>query len=284
MRNQLSEILTDHIPTKDLEGVVDQILDALDTPQKETKMVKFATPTVTLLGHTTLAVEADQHDWDSAATVDRPLALEETLDRFMEQDPTSTHGESLVEFAGRACYQSFHKPNPATRSNRDYITRTVFEQGHGSISEHAVATLYLTGVSRACTHEIVRHRHLSPSQLSQRFVDEGDARFVIPPALRDNDEAVAVLREQLHDTLATYSELVDTLKSSGLSRKQIREAARAVLPNCTETRIVLTGNMRAWRHFIELRTADGADAEIQEVARLVQKQLHKICPTLIPIS
>jgi len=74
-------------------------------------------------------------------------------------------GEALVEFAGRACYQSFHKPNPKTASNEGYLAH-ILETGHGSVLEHASVSIYITGVSRSFTHELIRHRHFSFSELS----------------------------------------------------------------------------------------------------------------------
>ena len=156
--------------------------------------------------------------------------------------------QQLVEFAGRACYQSFHKPNPKTARNADYISRTLHGQAHWSIAEHATATFYLTGVSRALLAEITRHRHLSFSVLSQRFVDEEDANIVVPPAVRSAKEineayydeelgggvigATENLKVMANLAIATYAGLVEELQETeGLPRKQAREAARAVLPN-----------------------------------------------------
>lgn len=126
------------------------------------------------------------------------------------------------------------------------------------------------------THELIRHRHLSFSQLSQRFVDETLAEFVMPPAL-DNDEDRHWLSE-VHIALETYHAIAKRLQDKGLTRKQAREAARAVLPNATETRIVVTGNMRAWREFIAKRNTPAADAEIRELAREIQRQLTELAP------
>src|SRR5690625_1786778 len=104
----------------------------------------------------------------------------------------------LSEWAGRSCYQSWDKPNPATRANKDYHANTL-AQGHFSIYEHAVVTFYVTGVSRALTHELIRHRHLSYSQLSQRFVNEGrEDNLVLPPAAHDDPVATA-LHAEGHD-------------------------------------------------------------------------------------
>ena len=218
---------------------------------------------------------------------------------WMEVQKASTDEETLTTFAGRACYQSFHRPNPATADDGDYLRRTVFEQGHGSIAEHASATFYITGVSRAFTHELIRHRHLSYSQLSQRFVDEGEANIVLPPAIRDMDETLKVpgasifdlvtMKETLESVIDTagelsaedYGVLVGGLSETGLARKQAREAARAVLPNMVETRIVVTGNLRAWKQVIDRRTAPDADKEMQEVMGMVRDELAKhVSPVL----
>lgn len=211
------------------------------------------------------------------------------LDYHLSWGTTEQDAEHLVEAAGRSCYQSFHRPSPATADTGNYLRRTVFEQGHGSITEHAVVTFYLQGVSRSLTHELVRHRHLSYSQLSQRFVDEADAAMVVPPAIRDLEgeaatRALRALRSMARDGLAVYKGLVGELTDAGLPRKQAREAARAVLPNCTETKIVVTGNLRAWAEFIDRRAAPDADAEIQAVAREIRRQLHEhVSPNLFPI-
>ena len=91
-------------------------------------------------------------------------------------------GSALAEFAGRACYSSWDKPNPATATNAGYLGH-ILEVGHESVLEHGSATFFIEGVSRSFSHEFIRHRHLSPSQLSQRFVDSSGVQFVVPPAI-----------------------------------------------------------------------------------------------------
>src|SRR5699024_1940335 len=170
-----------------------------------------------------------------------------------------TDAETLVTFAGRSCYESWHRPRPETYHDRDYIDRTIFEQQHGSILEHATATLYFTGVSRAFLTELTRHRHLSFSVRSQRFVNESGANIVLPPALRNLEEDpggfVDLVEHQADGCAFIYGELVYALEDSGVKRKQAREAARSILPNMTETKMVVTGNLRAWLQVIERRTA-----------------------------
>lgn len=187
--------------------------------------------------------------------------------------------DGLAEFAGRACYQSWTKPNPATAGSEGYHANTL-GQGHFSIYEHASMTLYVEGVSRALTHELIRHRHLSYSQLSQRFVaeDKRDDSYVIPPALRDDIEGERLLAEAYEEAQAYYRALVEHLLGKGLPRKQAREAARAVLPNMQETKIVVTGNVRAWRDFLGKRLDPAADAEIREFAYEVLAILRDLAP------
>lgn len=205
-----------------------------------------------------------------------------TIEKLMEVGEVSRAAEDLSEFAGRACYQSFHKPNPATSDPRDYI-RNIIAQGHESVLEHGSVSFYITGVSRSFTHELIRHRHLSFSQYSQRFVDESVSEFVIPPALADlpeNSPAIQAYKQAVFTAQDAYSDIVSELKEQGLERKQAREAARAVLPNCQETRIVVTGNHRAWREFLWKRLAPGADQEIRRVAEMLLHKLYMVAPSM----
>ena len=238
-------------------------------------MTTIVEPRVELIAHTAIVPDA--------------------IEQRMEIQEGSTDAETLTVYAGRSCYESWSRPNEKTRQDGDYLKRTLFEQGHMSILEHASATFYITGVSRALLAEITRHRHLSFSVMSQRFVSEEDANIVIPPAIRDAKEinethydeelggevigATDNLKVMANLAIATYAGLVEELQEvEGLSRKQAREAARAVLPNMIETRIVVTGNLRAWHEVIARRTAPDADAEFQQVAGMIRDELQKLAP------
>jgi thymidylate synthase (FAD) len=199
-------------------------------------------------------------------------------------------GQALAEFAGRACYQSWKKPNPATATNAGYL-RHILEVGHLSVLEHGTVSFYLTGMSRSLTHELIRHRHFSYSQLSQRYVPENESQIVVPPGIEDDEELRRILVEAADASRATYSELLDKLeakfavgqpneKVNVLRRKQARQAARAVLPNATETRIVVTGNYRAWRHFIAMRASEHADIEIRRLAIACLRLLVGVAPAV----
>jgi thymidylate synthase (FAD) len=192
----------------------------------------------------------------------------------------STDGERLAEFAGRLCYMS--QKNPANRTTREYL-ENIKKQGHGSVLEHANYSLLLEGVSRSLTHELVRHRAgFAYSQLSQRYVDESHAAFVIPPAIIGDEALVAAWKAQIESAQATYIALVEKLMTRYAwvddkihRRKMAREAARGVLPNSTETKIVVTGNARAWRTMLELRSSEGAEFEIRRMAIAVLRVLQQ---------
>ncbi|RAU91490.1 FAD-dependent thymidylate synthase [Mycolicibacter senuensis] len=193
-------------------------------------------------------------------------------------------GQALVEFAGRACYQSWSKPNPRTATNAAYL-KHIIDVGHFSVLEHAGVSFYITGISRSATHELIRHRHFSFSQLSQRYVPEPDSRIVVPPGMDDDPELQQILAEAADASRAAYAELLARLEAkfadqpnAVLRRKQARQAARAVLPNATETRIVVTGNYRAWRHFIAMRASEHADVEIRRLAVECLRQLIGLAP------
>ena len=197
---------------------------------------------------------------------------------------------AIVEISARLCYMSFGR---GRKDITDFIDN-LLSKGDGSVFEHVNYGFVFTGVSRALTHELVRHRAgFAYSQRSQRFVDESSGRYVLPPALYEERGATQKAREILTEALATatskYEDLVIALEETLTEdifpdwrdrRKAIRQAARAVLPNATETKIFVTANVRAWRHFIQMRGASYADWEIRKIALMVLKILEKEAPLL----
>jgi thymidylate synthase (FAD) len=198
---------------------------------------------------------------------------------------TEEAGEKLIEVAGRVCYMSFSRPRPG--GNKAYIGH-LLEVGHGSVLEHSVFNLIISGVSRSFTHELIRHRAgFGYSQLSQRFVDESECAFVEPEAIAEDPELHRVWLEAVQASQRAYRTLADGLAArfshlddKTLRRKKAREAARSVLPNATETKIFVTANARALRHFIEMRGDPAADVEIRKVAVAVLKLLRVESPNL----
>jgi thymidylate synthase (FAD) len=197
---------------------------------------------------------------------------------------TATPAERLVEFAGRVCYMSFGS-RQSSKTTTEYI-HSLIRNGHDSVLEHATWTIALHGVSRAFTHQLVRHRvGFAFSQLSQQYHDESDARFVRPAGIDQVPEAAAAWDKAVRDNQITYRKILKTLAAAdraapSTARREatraLRSAARSVLPNATETAIVMTANARALRHFFKVRGSIIGDAEMRCVAaallRLVQPE------------
>lgn len=229
-------------------------------------MIDFVEPEVRLIGHTQLSDDL------------MPGGVMSNLK--MDRQDGATDAETVIEYAGRSCYRSFHRPNPATHKVSDYLERTLFDQKHFSIAEHVQITVEVTGVSRAWTHEMVRHRAFKFSQESQRFIDMENFEVVLPPALRDNWVLVDEVEEAMNGVAEAYGRIVHDLLSRGKTRKQAREAARAILPNATATGIVISGDIRSWIFMLDRRLRPDADAEFQEVAKLMLEAITPVAPSI----
>lgn len=193
----------------------------------------------------------------------------------------SSFGDRITEIAGRLCYMSFDKRRPG--GNKAYLKR-IKESGHGSVMEHWVCALLIEDVSRSLSHELIRHRAgMSYSQLSQRFV-HSRIEFVIPPAYLNRHLMIESFKDDCREALSKYREWIQWLESEGkLSTKRVREAARSILPNATATKLVATGNTRAWRNFLEQRCQFGDHGADLEIARLA-KTIYDVLITLAPES
>ncbi|HEX2093597.1 MAG TPA: FAD-dependent thymidylate synthase [Longimicrobiaceae bacterium] len=217
-------------------------------------------------------------------------------DHIRWRSDSEVAGEVVAEFAGRLCYLSFgqdagleggHRTIPGRTTNESYLAN-ILKTKHGSVLEHAVWTFLFEGVSRSLTHELIRHRAgMGYSQLSQRYVDESEIGFVLPPEIEEGtpefDTWTAACGASLESYRRLLEDLTDRVGDDGpatMRKKRARQAARAVLPNCAETKIVVTGNARAWRHFVEMRGSPSADVEIRrlavEVLRLLQREAPHI--------
>ncbi len=196
--------------------------------------------------------------------------------------------ERLIEFAGRVCYMSFG-PRQSNKTTSQYIHHLI-RNGHDSVLEHASWTIALLGVSRAFTHQLVRHRvGFAFSQLSQQYHDEGNARFVQPAGLDQIPEAAAAWKAAVLDSQAVYRRLLQALPAEDQApssmepreaKRALRSAARSVLPNATETAIVVTANARALRHFFRVRGSIVGDAEMRTVAAALLELLRPEGPAL----
>lgn len=185
--------------------------------------------------------------------------------------------DELAEFAGRLCYEAWNRPNPATATNQSYIAN-ILEHKHFSVIEHSSATFLIEGVSRSLTHELVRHRHFSFSQVSQRYVNHADRAVVRPPAM-DDYEWMDVL-DVADMARRAYEGIVESMRDRGVDKKTAHGAARAVLPEATSTSLVMTGNHRSWREFVDKRYSKYADVEIRNLAGLILVELKKVAPNI----
>ena len=196
-------------------------------------------------------------------------------------NPAESDADELAEFAGRLCYLSFKRPNPATATNQSYLGH-ILDIGHESVLEHSTAS-FLIHASRSVLTELERHRHLSFSVVSQRYVDPTTLGVHVPPAIqaeldKGNHTPYDRLVANRYNAARCYEGIVNDLTAAGLPRKQSREAARAVLPNMTNSPMLVTGNLRAWRYVIGARYHEAADAEIRELMEDIIAQLRGIAP------
>ncbi|HEX8728129.1 MAG TPA: FAD-dependent thymidylate synthase [Ktedonobacterales bacterium] len=223
-------------------------------------------------------------------TIDQEAVQRFLADHETEWETDSERGsELIVELAGRVCYMSLGSKQ-FRKTNASYIGNLV-GQGHGSVLEHAVWDLLITGVSRSFTHELVRHRAgTGISQLSQRYVDESTADFVEPGIIASDPELHATWQAAIERMHESYKELVAKLAAKvqaehpDLGRtarmKMAREAARSVLPNATETKLMFSANARALRWIITLRGGEGAEPEIRRFAVKLARIMREEAPNL----
>ncbi|MFJ8955602.1 FAD-dependent thymidylate synthase [Streptomyces sp. NPDC102381] len=187
--------------------------------------------------------------------------------------------DALGEAAGRICYKSFSRPNPDTAPNAAYLGN-ILTQGHYSVLEHAHVSFLVRHVSRSLLTELSRHRHLSFSVVSQRYVDYSKSEPVVPPAMRGT-ELEEPFRVDYAEALEAYEAGVKLLRARGHGRKQAREAARALLPNAAPVDMVVSGNLRAWRDVLGKRWHVAADTEIREFAGHVLRHLRDVAPNSV---
>jgi len=192
--------------------------------------------------------------------------------------------ERAVAIAGRLCYAPVSAAELQHEMSDEAVAklvRNLVRSGHHSALEHASFTFAVDGVSRACTHQIVRHRLASYNQQSQRYVNFGHGdSFVVPPSIGANPEAEAVFIAAMGQARAAYDRLVEIGLAEGRTRESVQEDARFVLPNAAETKIVVTMNVRELRHFFHVRCCRRAQWEINELAWRMRAMVRDISPNL----
>ncbi len=200
----------------------------------------------------------------------------------------ATSAEKVVEIAGRVCYMSFGD-RQSNRTNGRYI-RHLIEQGHESVLEHVSWTFIIAGVSRSFSHQLVRHRiGFSYSQLSQQYHVETEA-VILEPSIIAKDAALSkIWHRSVQDSQNSYREILAALEArpelykNGGQREElrrIRSAARSVLPGGIETKIVVTANARAIRHFLKIRGNIVGDEEMRIVSTLLLEAVSQDAPSM----
>ena len=182
--------------------------------------------------------------------------------------------ELVIANAARTCYDSKEKDLESSRK----MIKAIVKSGHESCVEHATATFRLSDVSRVLTHELVRHRLLSFSQRSQRYVKENEPSYVIPDALVDDNttnQKMLLARDTFEKAMQSAWDAYSLLLSYGLKP----EDARFVLPNACTTEIVVSGNFREYRNFLKLRLSPRAQWEIRKAAHIILDKLYEIAPS-----
>jgi len=192
--------------------------------------------------------------------------------------------DRAVAVAGRLCYAPISAADlKQEMSDEDVkkLVRILVRSGHHSALEHATFTFAVDGISRACSHQLVRHRVASYNQQSQRYVNFGAAdSFVVPPSIEANPEAQAVFEHAIADARGAYDKLVEIGLAEGRTRESIQEDARFVLPNAAETKIVISMNARELRHFFEVRCCNRAQWEIRALAWWMRDLVKDLAPNL----
>lgn len=180
----------------------------------------------------------------------------------------------VVSTAARLCYSSVGieeiAEHTASTDNKNYI-EMLMGMGHKSPFEHVTFAFGIEGISRACSHQLVRHRIASYSQKSQRYVDESGVQFILPESIEANKSAMIVYRDVMNHIASAYTELTENF---GIPK----EDARFVLPNACETKIIVTMNARSLFNFFKHRCCNRAQWEIRAVAN----EMYRLCMDVAP--
>jgi thymidylate synthase (FAD) len=152
------------------------------------------------------------------------------------------------------------------------LIRKVLELGHLSVLEHASFTFGIEGISRACSHQLVRHRIASFSQQSQRYVKMRGFEYTVPPSIQSNADAA----EMLEQTMKELQDRYDALLAAGMRA----EDARYILPNAADTKLIMTANARSLLNFFSLRMCTRAQWEIRQLAGLMRDKVRAVAPVI----
>jgi thymidylate synthase (FAD) len=199
----------------------------------------------------------------------------------------SPEPEKTISAAARLCYSPADAEDILSKvgddDQQDFLGKLT-AVGHLSPVEHASFTFVVEGISRACSHQLVRHRLASYSQQSQRYVNEREFDYIMPPSIKENGEMKAHFEKMMEEIQQSYSYFADKLAQLGHSTESAREDARFVLPNATETKIMITMNARELLHFFRQRLCNRAQWEIRAMALAMLKLVKPVAPTIFRYS
>ncbi len=196
----------------------------------------------------------------------------------------STNPEEIIYSAARQCYSEkdaydiFTKAKGMEREKIGKFIEEIVNSGHESVLEHVKFTFAISGVSRALTHQLVRHRVASYSQQSQRYVNMENLKYIIPPSIKKDRELLETFEEAMQLLKNSYKKLIERFKELGIEGEEANQDARYVLPNAAETKIVVTMNCRELLHFFKVRCCSRAQWEIRELAY----KMLEICKEELP--
>ncbi len=186
----------------------------------------------------------------------------------------------LIELAGRTSYQSRDK---ITQDSAKRFVEMLRKRGHESVIEHSALTVEFNNVSRGFTHELVRHRLSSFTQQSTRYVDESNLLVVIPPNKNIEEKLVELVLPDGQKHKVSFKDWVNLNEQMYRGLRQanwVPQDARQILPIGIKSQIVMTANLREWRHVLKLRTAIDAHWEIRRVTTNLLKELQAIIPVI----
>ena len=190
--------------------------------------------------------------------------------------------ERVIALAGKLCYSQIGIDELNDKISDEQVEKFITklsDMGHMSPFEHASFTFAIEGISRNCSHQIVRHRLASFSQQSQRYV-KMKGEYVVPPYIYWHEELLLEFNHALEDADKAYNKLVEGLMRYGRTEKEAIEDARYILPSACTTKMEVTMNVRELLHFFKQRCCKRAQWEIREVAKEMLKQCKEVSPIL----
>ncbi|KPK02612.1 MAG: FAD-dependent thymidylate synthase [Nitrospira bacterium SG8_35_4] len=192
--------------------------------------------------------------------------------------------EETVAMAAKLCYSPADitslKEKIEKKDQKAFVEKLV-KMGHMTPIEHPSFTFAIEGISRACSHQLVRHRLASYSQQSQRYVsEEAGFDYIIPPTIKENKELKGTFITFMNEAQKAYNLMVEKLNEQGITGEAANQDARFLLPNAAETKIMVSMNARELLHFFRQRCCNRAQWEIRCMAEQMLRLVKKTAPTI----